>query len=533
MSHGNERHARRGRTRRTPWTVIALPAGIVPLVALLTACPQTPAPGEPGLGAPTPASVEVSAAPNEQVSSSVQFQNTGDAELTFDLQSTKPWLVPTPSSGSVAAGDTQSITVTATCPATAGTDDAVLTVHSNDPKASSAAVSVALTCAVPPPPALVCEELPDPGYGGPTLHCVATEAGVTIDVPYQGEDVRVDSLPLDGFTGLPADGDFTPTDPTPRIRLGVYPVSGSTPLQTFDPPLEITMAYGAAEFSTADPSVGSGELALGVWDPGEPGWIVAGKAVFHDGFWVADPIGSAGLELVGNAFELKPRFALSGDANGGTVTALFGSTPPSLPLGWGAMPPDPGHMLKPFDSCAPITMAGVGSAIECVASMPGVTVRVPYQNGGTVIPKVISLPWNLSTTFMAPGNENQASWSRSLMNFVIVDASDPSKVLTSFDPPIEFVVAYGPEDKDPNVNPFLALTWWDETSESIEILGGGDTTSCDPPSAGCTWGGAFSATATTDPAFNGAFFRADDTYGNGRAKFTFDRWGDRMVMYGN
>ena len=409
---------------------------------------------------------------------------------------------------------------------------------------SAVSDSILVTVLVPGAPApsgFTCDEIAE-GAPGPTLLCVSEGEEVTVRIPWQGQYVRVSSLALDGLWRLPPEDDFEPLSDWPLLHVAVEAAVSGEAVVALDPPMTLTVRYGAADFAAATPAVDEGELGLGVWDAEQERWIVVGHGVFHEGFWLADPIAGGGIDLVPDRVNAQPRFQLTGSPTGGQAISLVAATLPSLPLAWGAMPPDPEHMLKEFDGPCQEVYLAVGPAVECVASEVGLTVRVPVQGDGAVTPRVIALPWNKASTFevddeVETRGEHDGPLIRRLMNFLVVDA-DTGELLTEFAPPLEFEVAYDAADKDPEVNPFLGITYWNEYVEQFVLLGGGETTECTSTfdgstSADCAWGFPEAAEATTDERFRGFFFlthpEAPDEFG-GIAKFTYDQWGDRMVV---
>ena len=393
------------------------------------------------------------------------------------------------------------------------------------------------------PRALACREV-DRSAEGPTLECRSESGDVSVRIPWQGQDVQVWQWPLESYGDLPSGGEFRPLSDAPLMLVSIAPAGTLDPLTTFDPPVTLSVRYGPQEFARANPRVGEAELALGVWDAANRRWIVVGQAVFHEGFWLADPITVRGIELVADVTNTQPRFQLTGTPSGGAVSAVIGVALPALPLAWGAVPYAAERRLTGFDGpCTDVLLDGV-AAVECVSEEAGITLRVPAQDAGRVRPQVIALPWNKASTFIPTDVDDLwgigievTELRRSLMNFLIVDADEPTRVLFDFDPPIEFEVVYAPEDKDPAGDPILRVSYWDEYVERFVVLGEGPTAACigddGVPRPGCTWGEAVEAEPTSDPAFGGRFFRGDDQgMGGGVAKFTYHRWGDRMVMFG-
>lgn len=412
------------------------------------------------------------------------------------------------------------------------------------------ALAVTANFTAPEAQSLACVPV-DEGAGGPTLVCTLADERVVITLPWQGRELLVRSLPVDGLGFLPARYDFEPLSLWPVVRIGVVDAADEQPVLAFDPALELTVRYGSDEFDASDPTVDAGELGLGVWDEAAEDWIVVGHGVFHEGFWVADPIGGGDLTLRGDPFVGQPRFAMKGTPTAGEAVALVATTPTTLPIAWGAMPFDEDHMLMEFDSCADVVIEAVPT-VECVASMAGVTLRVPVQEGGTVTPRVIALPWNKMTTFdvaspqVAPSQQSEPEVER-LMNFLVVDAAEPTRFLETFDPPLEFDIAYAPEDVDPVAHPYFGVVYWDEYEERFVTLAEGYPVEgeCYPdgffdegsgtyvygdPAAGCAWGYPVAASGVSE--LNGSAFRWDDvdpTVTGGVARFTYDIWGDRII----
>lgn len=393
----------------------------------------------------------------------------------------------------------------------------------------------------PTPLAFTCQDLPA-WSAEPTLSCVSADGTVTVSVPWQGRALAVAGLALDGYRKLPTVNDFRPLSTWPIVDLSITVAATGAPVRTFDPPMTLTVRYGAGEFAGATPAVGQGELGLGVWDPQAASWIVAGYGVYHAGYWLADPIAGDGLALVPDADAAQPRFMLSGSPAGGQAVTVVAAAPATLPLAWGALPPDPDHMLKEFDGPCEEVAYGAGLAVECVSEMVGLTVRVPRQAGGTVVPRVVALPWNRASTFEVDELRPLSSLPegdtlvRRLMNFLVEDAATGA-LLTTFDPPLEFEVTYTAQDKDPVANPLLVVKYWDEYVERWVWLGYGNTNACTDGYGGtapnCTWGVAMAAGITDDPRFLGeGFFLTNPDGQGGFAKFTYDAWGDRMVAFG-
>jgi hypothetical protein len=456
---------------------------------------------------------------------------TDDCEHAF-ADGTTVTLTATPTDGSTFAGWGGACDGTGAC-----------TVVTTEARA------VVATFTAPEAQALACEASTPDGAPGPTLVCTLADGRVTVEVPWQGSAVAVRSLPIADLGPLPTEGDFEPLSRWPLVNLAIVDAATEAPVVAFDPVVWLTVRYGQEEFDAADPGVNLGELGLGAYDAATQGWTVVGHGVFHEGFWLADPIAGGALELRGEptASPPQPRFAMRGTPSEGEAIALLAAVPETLPLAWGAMPFDPDHMLKEFDTCVETDVAGV-PGVECVSAMVGVTVRVPMQ--GDVMPRVIALPWNKETTFdtgVVP-SQSEESVLRRLMNFLVVNADDPTEVLFEFEPPMEFEIAFTREDADPDVNPFLYVTYWDEYVEEFVYLGGGFTGECypsslfadvgplqtsDDPLPNCPWGFPIEADAIPDDPFLGDYFYLwnDDVATGGVARFTYGIWGDRLVAF--
>lgn len=412
---------------------------------------------------------------------------------------------------------------------------------------------------------LVCQNVPA-GAEEPTLECSSEEAGVALSVPWQGMLLQVELLPVDDVGEGAAESGFDPIAPAPLLHLRIEDADSGEAVTSFDPPMMLSVQYGANEFDAAEPAVEVGELGLGTWSEEHSSWLVVGHGVFEAGFWVADPrLGQEDLTLEAVPAEGQPRFKISGSEAGGEAVAMIAEAPQSLAPVWGAMPFDMGHMLVGFDPCTTSSDVDlIVDVVECTSTDGAVTVRVPFQEDGSVEPRVVALPWNKDETLLTPSNANGSEFEpqqsteepattldRSLMNFLVVDADDPQRVLTSFDPPIEYEIVYTPdeiflseEEQEEADSQFRVLTvsYWDEFEERLVVLGSGNTMHCFDEltgqlKVGCPWGEPVNAIPTDDENYQRPgmqfFYRMEDAEGNGRAKFFFDRWGDRMVAFGH
>ena len=133
--------------------------GALLCVALLAACgggggssssdnvtnpPPAPSVGAPELAnlAPAAASFEINQGESDTLQ--LSFNNTGDAELSYDFSEALSWLTVAPASGAVAAGAGATVTLTVTCGAQdlAGT----LVLNSNDADEAQVNIPVSATC---------------------------------------------------------------------------------------------------------------------------------------------------------------------------------------------------------------------------------------------------------------------------------------------------------------------------------------------------------------------------------------------------
>jgi hypothetical protein len=504
---------------------------IIPLVAIALALLLGGCPGSAGDAIEA---VEVSPA-----AATLVIDQTLQLEVDVAIRSGRPSTTVAWSSSDPAVASVENGLVRAQAPGTA----TITATSTFDPSRLGTST---IDVTVGPPLDLACEE--EPAVAGPTLICRAAEGAVVVRIPWQGVAVAVESRPLTGLFGLPAGNDFTPTAALPIAKLAVRNAASAAPITTFDPPLWLQVSYSAPTFAAADPQVNRGSLGLGVWDEGLAGWIVLGHGVYHEGFWLADPLAETGMTLVPDPTSepAQPRFQLTGGPTGGAATAVLSGTLVEFPVAWGGMPADPEHALVAFDGPCQEVALPVGPALSCVSSAAGMTLQVPFQGDGTVRPRVITLPMNRRSTFpdeppvQLQGGNTPPNLVRRLMNFLVVDDDDPTTVLTSFDPPLEFEIEYTAADKDPSVNEFLVVKYWEEYLETWVILGMGSTSDCNltyAPNGNdipeCLWGFPVEAGVTDDPRFMYEGFFLTNPDGNGGiAKFTYDRWGDRLVAFG-
>ncbi|MFW5921090.1 MAG: hypothetical protein ACOCUS_04565, partial [Polyangiales bacterium] len=239
MSRPEQQEAGAGgpvRWRRHAWGVAA--AALTLFVA--AACNGSQG-GSPGLGEPSPNPLTLGGEAGGGAEGSFSFANTGRRELTFEASvssdSAQADLQLAPSAGTVAPGETRSVSVSATCPPEGGTFAAVVTIDTNDPHTPSRSLDVQLACDAPPHERLVCEDVPT--GNGPTLRCALDGGRFIATIPWQGRELEAASLPLDGLGGLPSDEDsgFRPLAAWPLLRFAVREAGTHTPVEQFDPPM--------------------------------------------------------------------------------------------------------------------------------------------------------------------------------------------------------------------------------------------------------------------------------------------------------
>lgn len=113
--------------------------------ALLTACGGDPNPS-PSTGLEvTPAQLSLSAAVSGTTEQPLSVKNTGTAAVDFTASSSGTGFSVTPTSGTLAAGQTGTLTVKGTCPAQAGTLTGTVTIAAGG---GSKQVNVSLVCSV-------------------------------------------------------------------------------------------------------------------------------------------------------------------------------------------------------------------------------------------------------------------------------------------------------------------------------------------------------------------------------------------------
>ncbi len=101
----------------------------------------------PAIGDPSPATLNLSAAVGTSVSGSFTYANTGAGPLSADVNPGSSWLSITSNTPKpLDAGATATVTLNATCPATAGPLSTTAIVTANDTRIPSRAVTVNLNC---------------------------------------------------------------------------------------------------------------------------------------------------------------------------------------------------------------------------------------------------------------------------------------------------------------------------------------------------------------------------------------------------
>ncbi|MGY2896792.1 C1 family peptidase [Deinococcus sp. UYEF24] len=104
----------------------------------------------PAIGTPSPGTLTLSAPAGSGVNASFTFPNTGTAPLTADVTPAAPWLTVLSNTPSpLAPGQTATVTVQASCPATPQVLNTTLLIASRDGLAPSQTANVSLTCTAP------------------------------------------------------------------------------------------------------------------------------------------------------------------------------------------------------------------------------------------------------------------------------------------------------------------------------------------------------------------------------------------------
>jgi len=96
-------------------------------------------------------SLSLTAQSGENATSTITFDNVGEAELSYEVTSDSTWLIVEANTGTVAAGNTASVPVLGQCVNFTGDRNGKLSVKSNG---GNKTVNVSLTCTATAPPAL-------------------------------------------------------------------------------------------------------------------------------------------------------------------------------------------------------------------------------------------------------------------------------------------------------------------------------------------------------------------------------------------
>jgi hypothetical protein len=103
------------------------------------------------IGELEPNPLPLTAQVGETATAEFSFSNIGEAELRYGVSSEESWLaVTSAASGTVAPGERQQVTLTASCPETPQELVGAVTVHVDDPQVSARALGVELSCTEPP-----------------------------------------------------------------------------------------------------------------------------------------------------------------------------------------------------------------------------------------------------------------------------------------------------------------------------------------------------------------------------------------------
>lgn len=95
-----------------------------------------------------------------------------------------------------------------------------------------------------------------------TMTCTASGAGVTITIPWQGFNVKVQSLPLGS---MPSSGNDNYTPFRQVINFVITNAQSGATLRNFSPPISFQVAYTKDDFMRA--AQDNKQLVLGFWDP--------------------------------------------------------------------------------------------------------------------------------------------------------------------------------------------------------------------------------------------------------------------------
>lgn len=113
-------------------------------VTVELSCTDTP---EPDITEPTPNPLDRVALVDETITATISFSNAGVADLTYSTSESASWLdITAGSSGVVASGDSATIELELSCPASETSLNAPLVIDSNDPDEATKTVDVGLEC---------------------------------------------------------------------------------------------------------------------------------------------------------------------------------------------------------------------------------------------------------------------------------------------------------------------------------------------------------------------------------------------------
>ena len=120
-------------------------------VSVTVECTDAPVLPMAILSTVSPAVLDLDAQVGDSTDGSISFSNNGDADLEYSISSDQSWLTASPISGSLTSGQTQSVTVTATCDSVAPERTGLISISGNGGDRS---VSVSSECSALPMPVL-------------------------------------------------------------------------------------------------------------------------------------------------------------------------------------------------------------------------------------------------------------------------------------------------------------------------------------------------------------------------------------------
>ena len=188
-----------------------------------------------------PSTFSLSAEVGQQVEDSVSVSNTGDAGLTVDFDVQDDWLELEPLELSLDAGETQDLTLRATCPDEEGQFDAEVAVATNDTGADGSTLTVSLTCEPGAFGSVEINLVGLPSGAAPTIALLDSDGESAYDIAGEG---LIDEVDAGDYTVVPEAFD----DDGAVYVAGEQSISVESG-ETTQVDVEYEVGYGAVEVS--------------------------------------------------------------------------------------------------------------------------------------------------------------------------------------------------------------------------------------------------------------------------------------------